>query len=120
MTVSQSVRPATPRVRLARIAARVIDADARVSATAGPGRWLTRDGDRTIAGVVVAESVTGAIDLELHLVVAAPEEPLEHQAGRLRQAILGEAIKADLSGRLGAIDVSFHDVTGPTEPEGKP
>ena len=105
-----STRPATARVRLARIARRVVEADGRVSATAGAGRWLTPDGDRTIDGVVAAEAVTGAIDLGLHLVAIAPTEPLEQRASLLRQAIVGQAIAAGLDDRLGGIDVSFHDV----------
>lgn len=110
MTSMETTRPATVRVRLARIAGRVIDADDRVSATKGAGRWLTRDGDRTIDGVVAAEAVTGAIDLGLHLIVATATEPLEQRASLLRQAIVAKAIQANLVGRLGHIDVSFHDV----------
>ncbi len=113
-------RPATARVRLARIAERVIDADRRVSATAGAGRWLTRDGDRTIAGVVAAEAVTGVIDLDLHLVVASPTEPLEQRASMLRQAIVAQTIEADVVDRLGGIDVTFHDVAAAGESEGTP
>ena len=120
MTPPQSTRPATARVRLARIAEGVIDADDGVGATVGAGRWLTRDGDRTIAGVVVAESPGGAVDLQLHLIVATPVEPLEQGAERLRQAIREEAVRADLLERLGAIDVSFHDVAAPPEADGGP
>jgi hypothetical protein len=118
MTSMEATRPATVRVRLARIAERVVDADDRVSATAGAGRWLTRDGDRTIAGVVAAEAITGAIDLGLHLVVATPTEPLGQRASLLRQAIVAQAIQTDLIGRLGGIDVSFHDVAVAAESEG--
>jgi hypothetical protein len=119
ITTMETTRPASARVRLARIAERAIDADDRVSATAGAGRWLTRDGDRTIAGVVAAEAVTGAIDLGLHLIVETPTEPLEQRASLLRQAIVGRAIAANLVGRLGGIDVSFHDVAASVS-EGTP
>jgi hypothetical protein len=114
----ESTRPATARVRLARIAERVVEADPRVAPTGG-GRWVTRDGDRTIAGVVVAESVTGAVDIALHLVVAESTEPLATRAGLVRQAIVTAAVVADLTGRLGAIDIEFHDLA-PPETEGAP
>jgi hypothetical protein len=116
----ESTRPATARVRLARIAERVVEADARVTATAQGVRWVTRDGDRTIAGVVVAESASGAVDMGLHLIVAAPTEPLEGLAAELRQAIADGARRDSLAERLGTIDVAFHDVAIPTPEEAHP
>lgn len=117
MASQEPTRPASARVRLARIAERVLDADERVGATAGGGRWVTRDEGRTIAGVVVAESATGAVDIALHLVVAAPTEPLETRAGLVRQAIVTAALSAGLTGRLGRIDIEFHDLAAPAESE---
>lgn len=71
MSTTESTRPVTARVQIARVAERVVEEQEGVGATRGaPRRWLTSDGDRTIAGVVVAEGASGAIDLHLHLVVA--------------------------------------------------
>jgi hypothetical protein len=116
MPSQEQTRPASARVRLARIAERVLAADEQVGPTAAGGRWVTRDADRTIPGVVVVESAGGAVDVSLHLVVAAPTEPLENTAGRVRAAIVAAAAAAGLGGRLGSIDVEFHDLA-PVESE---
>jgi hypothetical protein len=113
MSTPQSIRPATTRVVLARLAERVIAEEDGVSATAGGGRWLTRDGDRDLDGVVVGASASGHLDVDLHLLAAWPPLPLPEVSARLRRRLSAAAASTGIESRLGRVDVTVHDVVEP-------
>jgi hypothetical protein len=119
MVASGPTRPASTRISIARLAARVIAASPALVATSGDGRWVTVDGGDRIPGVVAAEAGGGRVDVALHLVASWPPQPLEALAGQLREALLRSAASAGLGGRLGRVDVSIHDLQLP-EAEGRP
>lgn len=102
--------PISTRIAIARSAERVVAADSGVSPTDGGGRWLTRDGDRTIPGIVAAASGDGRVGVGLHLVAHLPPRPLAHQVASLRSEILASARRARLGEGLGRIDVTIHDL----------
>lgn len=110
-------RPISTRIAIARLAEREIAADPGVSPTDGGGRWLTRDGDRAIAGVVAIASGGGRVDVALHLVAHLPPRPLEQQVAVLRAELQASAQHAGLSDILGRIDVAIHDLRVPGEGE---
>ena len=110
MSPLEATRPASARIGIARLAEEVIAADPGVGPTAGNGRWVTRDGDRVLPGVVVAASGAGRVDVDLHLVAFLPLRPLDQQAASVRAGLAGAARRAGAAGRLGEIDVTFHDL----------
>lgn len=111
----QSTRPTSTRIVIARLAEQVVAADPGVSATREGGRWLTRDGDRVIPGVVAAASGGGRVDVDLHLLAFMPPRPLEHQAASIRAALLEAAQRTGVAASLGEIDVTIHDLVAPDE-----
>lgn len=116
-------RPVSGRVLLARLAEQVIAVSDGVSTTpGGDRRWVTADGDRLIEGIVVAETRLGQVDVELHLVVDWPPQPLDQLASHLRRRLTRSASLAGLGDRLGASHVAIHDVRepGPMAPEPGP
>jgi hypothetical protein len=115
MNPLESTRPTSRRIAIARLAERVIAEDPGVGATR-EGRRLTPDGDRAIAGVVVAAGGDGRIEVDLHLVAYMPPRPLAQQATPLREALVAAARRAGLDGSLGEIDVTIHDLVAPEEP----
>lgn len=108
-------RPATERVRLARLAAEAVVGTDGVTATAGPsGRWRTLDGERAIPGVVAIAVPEGRIEIALHLDALWPPEPFEALAASVRDRLRRAADMAGLDDRLGPVEVAFHDVLEPT------
>jgi len=103
-------RPTSNRIVIARLVERAIAADPGVSPTDDSGRWLTRDGDRTIPGVVVAAAAGGQLDVSVHLVAHLPPRPLEPEAETLRAEIVDLVRGAGLAERMGRIDVTIHDL----------
>jgi len=82
-----------------------------VSGTAGAAeRWTTPDGDRSITGVIATEHATGTVEVELHLVLAWPPEPVAQVGERLRLQLRRAATTAGLADRLGALQITVHDV----------
>lgn len=110
-----SHRPTSNRIAIARLAERVVGADPGVSLTQGGDRWLTRDGDRVIGGIVVAASAGGRVDVSLHLVAHLPPRPLRQQAAALRSELRLAVGKAGLAETLGEVDVTIHDLREPGE-----
>lgn len=115
MSSSDSTRPATTRIVIARLAEAVIAADPGVSATREGGRWLTHDGDRAIPGVVVAAGGGGRVEVDLHLVAYMPPRPLADQATGVREALVAAARRAGVAESLGEIDVTIHDLVAPED-----
>ncbi len=98
------------RVRLARVAERVIALNTAVTPTAGLGRWVTGDGPDTIVGVLAAESVDGTVDLDLHLRLFWPPPPLDTLSRLLRSDLRREAEREGLGERLGGVDIHVNDL----------
>lgn len=115
MSALDTVRPATTRVSVARLAEQVIVGNPGVSATRGRGRWLTLDGERVVSGVVVGMTGAGRVDVALHLIAAWPPQPLPPLAEQLRWELANEAAAAGLGDRLGEIAVTIHDLADPGE-----
>ena len=115
MSSPESTRPTSTRIVIARLAEAVIAADPGVSATREGGRWLTRDGERVIAGVVVAASRDRRIEVGLHLLAYMPPRPIEQQAASLRAELLEAARRTGIGKSLGEIDVTIHDLVAPEE-----
>jgi hypothetical protein len=113
MSPSDAERPISVRTALARLAAEVVAADAGVGAAREGGRWVTRDGDRVIPGVVVTAAGSGRVDVDLHLVAYLPPRPLARQAESLRAALLAAARRTGVAASLGEIDVTVHDLVEP-------
>lgn len=85
--------------------------------TAGQGgRWLTADGAQTIRGVLAVAQPDGRYELELHLIVAWPPEPLQQLGDELRRRIRAAATRAGLEAQLGAIKIHIDGVHGPDDP----
>lgn len=110
--------PTSVRIGVARLAEQVIAADPGVRAVEGDGRWLTRDGDRIIPGVIVAADGSGRVEVGMHLDAFLPPRPLEQLAADLRAALLGAARRAGLVDTLGDIDVAIHDLVEPESRDG--
>jgi hypothetical protein len=110
MSPLESTRPISRRIAIARLAEAVVAADPGVGATREGGRWLTRDGDRVIAGVVVAAAGDGRVDVAIHLVAYMPPRPLREQATALREALVAAARRTGVAESLGNIDVTIHDL----------
>jgi hypothetical protein len=110
MNALDTTRPASARIGIARLAEQVIAADPGVGPTRGGARWLTRDGDRVIDGVVVAAAGSGRVEVDLHLVAYLPPRPLGEQAESLRAALTRAARQAGIGTLLGEIDVTIHDL----------
>jgi hypothetical protein len=107
---------ASDRVMLSRLAHDVIAASDGVSATAGSDRrWASADGPRAIEGVVAVADGQGRFELELHLVVDWPSDPLEDVAERLRDRLCRAAAAAGLEERLGEMLVAVEAVRVPGE-----
>lgn len=102
--------PISSRIAIARFAEQAVAADTGVSPTEGGGRWLTRDGERTIPGIVATASGDGRVEVGLHLIAHLPPRPLEQQVENLRNEILASARQARLAEGLGRIDVTIHDL----------
>jgi hypothetical protein len=102
--------PISTRIAIARFAERAIAADPGVAPTDGGGRWLTRDGERTIPGIVATASGAGRVEVAVHLVAHLPPRPLAKQAADLRSEIQAAARSARLADGLGPIDVTIHDL----------
>lgn len=86
--------------------------------TAGPnGRWVTRDGDQAIRGVLAAAQSDGRYELELHLVVAWPPEPLAHLAEDVRRRVRAAVKREGLDAHLGDIQIRVDDIQSPDDPE---
>ncbi len=115
MNPPDPTRPTSVRIGVARLAEQVIAADPGVGPVQHGGRWLTRDGDRVIPGVVVAAAGAAQVDVSLHLDAFLPPRPLEQQAAELRTALLGAARRAGLADSIGEIDVTIHDLVAPEE-----
>jgi hypothetical protein len=115
MSSPEPTRPTSTRIVLARLAEQVIAADPGVGATREGGRWLTRDGDRVIPGVVVAAAGDGRVDVAIHLVAYMPPRPLREQADGLRAALTMAARRTAVAESLGEIDVTIHDLVAPEE-----
>ena len=115
MSSPESTRPTSKRIVIARLAEGVIAADPGVSATREGGRWLTRDGERVIPGVVVVASGDGRVEVDLHLVAYMPPRPLAKQADDLREALIAAARAAGAGESLGEIDVTIHDLVAPED-----
>jgi hypothetical protein len=115
MSSPESTRPTSTRIALARLAAGVIAADPGVGAAREGGRWLTRDGDRDIPGVVAVAGADGRVEVDLHLVAYMPPRPLAAQAESLRADLLAAARRTGLAESLGEIDVTIHDLVEPED-----
>jgi hypothetical protein len=115
MTSPESTRPTSRRIMIARLVEQVIAADPGVGATREGGRWLTRDGDRDIPGVVVAAGADGRTEVDMHLVAYMPPRPLAQQATALREALVAAARRAVIADSLGEIDVTIHDLVDPED-----
>lgn len=88
--------------------------------TAGPdGRWVTRDGEQTIRGVLVAAQSDGRYELELHLVVTWPPEPLAYLAQDVRRRMRAAIKREGLDAHLGDIQIRVEDVQSPPDPDVK-
>jgi hypothetical protein len=111
----ESTRPTSRRIVIARLAEQVIAADPGVGVAGEGGRWLTRDGDRVIPGVVVAAGGDGRIEVDLHLVAYMPPRPLAQQATALRETLVAAARRTGVAESLGEIDVTIHDLLAPEE-----
>ncbi len=86
--------------------------------TAGPdGRWVTRDGDQESRGVLVAAQSDGRYELELHLIVAWPPEPLAHLAQDVRRRVRAAVKREGLDAHLGDIQIRVDDVQSPDDPD---
>jgi uncharacterized alkaline shock family protein YloU len=109
MNTLDETRPASTRVSVARLAEGVLARSEGVGATRGRGRWFTADGERSIDGIVVAETAAGRIDVDLHLDAEWPARPLPALADQIRWELNAEAVKAGLGTRIGEIDISVHD-----------
>lgn len=113
--------PASPRLVLARVAERAVAVTPAVAGVAGPrGRWSTRDGERTIDGVVVtAVAGDGAggerYEVDLHLAVSWPPPAFDALARELRERIVAGAARQGLAGVVAAVAVSIEDVVSPLE-----
>lgn len=93
---------------------------AALSAGAGE-RWLTPDRPHPIHGVLASAQPDGRCELELHLIVAwplEPLEPLEQLADELRGRVWAAAGECGLEPALGAIQVHIDGITAPGEPHG--
>jgi hypothetical protein len=110
MNALEKTRPTSARIGIARLAQQVIAADPGVGPTRGGARWLTRDADRVISGVVVAVDGAGRVEVDLHLVAYLPPRPLGEQATSLRAALFTAAQRAGGVADLGEIDVTIHDL----------
>ena len=115
MSSLESTRPASTRIVIARLAEQVVAADPAVSATQGGGRWLTRDGDRVIPGIVAAASGDGRVEVGLHLNAYMPPRPMAQQAADLRSDLMRAARQVGVAESVGEIDVSIHDLVAPEE-----
>jgi hypothetical protein len=115
MNSPESTRPISRRIAIARLAEEVVAAEPGVGAAREGGRWATRDGDRSIPGVVVAASGGGRVEVDLHLVAYMPPRPLGEQASTLREALVAAARRAGIGDSLGQIDVTIHDLVAPEE-----
>ncbi len=116
MSPPQSTRPTSRRIVLARLAEEVIAADPGVGAAREGGAWSTRDGDRTIAGVVVAAAADGRVEVAMHLVAYLPPRPLGEQAADLRTALTAAARRVGLAESVGEIDIAIHDLVPREDP----
>ena len=103
---------ASGRVRLARLAGRVIARADGVTATSGPaGRWRTVAAQQTIPGVLAVEDPQGRVEVELHLVAQwPPQVPLALLGEQVRGDVRRSAATAGLAQALGAVAISFDDV----------
>ena len=117
MSAVDTIRPASTRVSVARLAEQVIVRSSGVSATQGRGRWLTPDGERVVSGVVVGMTGAGRVDVALHLIAAWPPRPLPPIAAQLRRELASDAAAAGLGDQLGEISVTIHDLADPGEQE---
>jgi hypothetical protein len=110
MSSPESSRPVSRRVAIARLAEAVVAADPGVGPAREGGSFVTRDGARTIAGVVVVMGADGRVQVDLHLVAYLPPRPFAPQATALREALIAAARRAGVAASLGAIDVTIHDL----------
>lgn len=94
---------------------------ARVSGaglTAGPdARWVTADGEQTVWGVLAVAQPDGRFELELHVIVAWPPDPLERLAADVRRGIAAAATRAGLASGLGDVQIYIEGVHGPDDAE---
>lgn len=102
------------RLRLARLAAAVVEASGTVTLTAGTlGTWTTRAASESVHGVEVHAAADERYELELHLLVAWPPQPLHVLADELRDAIARAARSAGVGDELGPIEVHFEGLDEP-------
>ncbi len=106
-----ATRPASPRVRIAQLAARAATAvPGVVDLQTGPlGLRMTGGAGRRIDGVVVAALADGRYEVDLHLVcglVALP--PL---ADRVRTAVFEAAVAAGVGEAVGTVHVRIEDIS---------
>lgn len=76
-------------------------------------RWVTREGAKTIRGVLAVAQPDGRYELQLHLIVAWPPEPLEHLGDEVRRRIRAAAKRAGREDQLGDIKIHIRRRRGP-------
>ncbi len=103
----------SPRLALAAVAEVVVTRMPGVALTDGDGRWVTAHGDRRIRGVIAVAQSEGRYELELHVVVAWPPEPLPQLAQELRRRVLAAAKRHALAEQLGDIQIHIDSVQEP-------
>ncbi|MHB1810085.1 MAG: hypothetical protein ACYCU0_12450 [Solirubrobacteraceae bacterium] len=105
------------RLRLARLAESLVAASGEAHATAGTfGAWRTRAAGESVDGVQVLPGADGCYEVELHLVLRWPPQPLHEFAENLREGLAVAAAAIGLRERLGPIQVHFDGLEEPLEP----
>jgi hypothetical protein len=79
-------------------------------ALSGDHRWVTAERGDAVRGAVAVALGDGVYELELHVVVAWPPEPLAQLADDLRRRVRDGAESAGLADNLGAIQVRVDGV----------